>query len=220
MPRDDAASLRLRLFSLKERGRLGALLAYRNLIDSLTYGLPELQTFGDPEPGRVEGFDSSDPIAEVLLTHWIRAHQLLLQAEATANTGSSVQLLAQAAASVRAIESVMEAALRELREQDRETKLARAQVAAVAAKARHEPWDKLKAFAERVFWDYAKRNFKPGFKGSVSAAAAYVFSRPEVKRLTPPGAKNAHATIYDHLLVVRKRWQREYLESAAFATEK
>lgn len=219
MPRDDAASLRLRLFILKERGRLGALLAYRNLIDSLTYGLPELQTFGDPEPGRVEGFDSSDPTADVLLTHWLRAHQLLQQAEATANTGSSAQLLAQASASVRAIESTLEAAVEALRQQDHQAKLDRVKLAVQGAEAKHEPWRELKDFAERVAMEYVDKHFKPGLVGHASDAARHVFKQPEVSELTPPGVKDPYGTIYDHVRALINA-RRNHLRSCRHATEK
>ena len=219
MPRDDAASLRLRLFSLKERGRLGALLAYRNLIDSLTYGLPELQTFGDPEPGLVEGFDSSDPIAEVLLTHWIRAHQLLLQAEATANADSTVQLLAQAAASVRAIESEVEKAVEALRRQEHQAKLKRVKLAVKAADAKHEPWNRLKDFAERVAMEYVDKHFKPGLVGRASDAARHVFKQPEIRKLTPPGVKDPYGTIYDHVRKLIKA-RRRHLQSSRESTQK
>lgn len=199
MSHEDAASLRLRLYILKERGRLGALLAYRNLIDSLTYGLPELQTFGDPEPGRVEGFASSDPTAEVLLTHWHRAHQLLLQAEATADTGSTVQRLAQAAASVRAIESTLESAIDSLRTKDAAEKTMRVDRARKAAIAKAARWNRVKAYAE-------KQHAELGLRLSTHSSAKHIANRALAAGLPHPGKSlaNVEKVIYDHLLAVEK----------------
>ena len=187
----DIQSLRFRLLHLRERVQFSAALAYRSPLDLAKYGWPRLETFGDLEPGRVEGFNPEDPIAWLLAGLWVKAHGLVASTEESPHAEAAEVFLASAEACVRQIESALEIGYAA-------AKTERSKRARSGGKAKAAPWIAAKAYAE-------EQHSKLATRLSTRSSALHIAIRARTAGLTPPGKTDDQVqdVLYKHLLAVQ-----------------